>query len=388
MPCTYARAEQILQDRLAEGAKHQARLLEKVAATVILDKLVAPQAMHFVHSHELLDPDVAVAPVKLVYQQGKPAEVTLHRHAFHQLCKKVDFPLVFASRLSRGEPWERSLLAYNLTRLFHEPAWKEKGGLPAMFLHRIVGTELRGFLSRRYNRHLASLPLLTAFLDACAKADAQPIEAVCTDVRVSLKCLLPHVFEVFPGEFVAVGAEWSNSDFGAGRLSVCQTAWRIHAGGFAVLDETLSRVHLGSVIQEADIDISEETADKEVSAQQSAIVDAVGHQLSGETVEKFLDAVARAREEDIPWTKLRTQLSKFLSKSELEQVQAALRQQGGVIDLPPVSSSPGGDAVPNVWWACAMLSSLSLASDESDRRLELQREAGKLLAGALSHEAP
>lgn len=389
----YEEARKRMFERTKRGESEKKALLETVTKTVIQDRLVAPKMMEF--SPRNTD------ELSLRYQmpEGAPGSdkvrVTIHRHALNQLCAKVGFPMTYLNSLNKyvakpslssrtEEDWKRRLLCHNLNELFHQPEWTERDGGPTRFLHRVVDGELRGFLSRRYNRHLASAPLLRAFIDACEAQDAIPIEAIASPVRVSLKYLLPDVFEAFPGEYIGIGSEWSNSDFGAGKLSISQTVWRIATGTSSVLDETLGRVHLGSIIEDSDIEMSNETALAEVDAQRKAIRDAVNHQFAVKNVDRLLTALRAARDEQIPWTRLRGQLTRFLSKSDVDWLQNTLDMKGeSIIDLPPISFAPDGTPMANTYWAASAVGAIAAKTEDTDRRSELQREAGKLLASLL-----
>ena len=368
-------AETKLKSRFPVGAEQEKSLIQRVAEMTIKDRLVGPKDMNFTVRNGALHMEHFMVETDYV--------LTIHRHALGQLCAKAGLPMNYVKELEKtSSAWRTELLAHNLNELFHQPRWTDRDG-DARFLHRIVAGELRGFLSRRYNRHLASRPLLKAFSDVAKNLGAKPIEATATPVRLALKCMLPMVFEAFPGEYIAVGVEWSNSDFGAGKLLVCQTVWRVDTGTSAVLDETLGRVHLGSVIEDSDVEMSDETAKKEMEAQQSAIVDAVTALLSEKTVERMLKAIRTARDEKIPWTKLRGQLARFLNKSDVDWLQKTLDTGEGIIDLPPISFEPDGTRTPNAYWASVAIGHIAAKAENPDRRMELQREAGKLLAGLL-----
>jgi hypothetical protein len=370
-----------MEQRFLAGAQQEAALIASVQKMVIVDKLVAPSTMKFSCYFDMAGLRLDIGETGL----------SIHKHAFSQLCSKVGFPLQYAGSLLNPAAnetyttvaWRRELAAHNLNELFARPKWTEKNGAQVRFLHRIVGNELRGFLSRRYNRYLASVPLLRAFVEACRASGARPVEAVATDVRVSLKCLLPEVYEAFPGEYVCMGVEWSNSDFGAGKLSVCMTLWRVASATSTVLDQTISRIHIGSVIEESDLELSEDTLRKEVIAQQGAIGDAVKEQLSERVVTKLVEAVRVAHEEKIPWSKLKTQLSRFLGKADVESVQNLLDGKGEtIIDLPPISFE-GSERVANLWWAASVVGNIANKVDDLERKLELQREAGKLFGSVV-----
>ena len=366
--------------RLLQGEAEEKALVQKVAAMVIQDKLVPPLATQFgILSMGELEKDFRFS-LRISYPGLQDQKI--HRHAMGQLCQKVELPISFANKLSaEKELWKLSLLQHNLNELVHKTEWKEQKSGPTRFLHRIVDGELRGFLSRRYNRYLASRPLLQAFAEQARMMGARPVEGTYTDVRVALKYLFPEAIEVFPGEFVGIGTEWSNSDFGAGKLTVCQTIWRLKTQSSSVLDESISRVHLGSIIEDSDIEMSDETAQKEVSALQSAIRDAVSYQLATDTMERMIVAIRAAHDEQVPWTKLRGLLGRFLSKADVAWVKGVLDGTGAtVVDLPPVSFSPEGERVPNLWWASSAVSSIAQATSDLDKKLELQRAAGALLS--------
>jgi hypothetical protein len=285
------------------------------------------------------------------------------------------------------DEWKRKLLVHNLNDLFHQPNWRDPSGAPVRFLHRLVNGELRGFLSRRFNRHIASALLVRAFVETARREGAKPIDAIQSPVRFTLKFLLPQVYEAFPGEHVCLGVEWGNSDFGSGKHTVSQTLWRVHSSAGVVLDDAISRVHLGSVIEDSDIEMSDETAKKEVEAQKSAINDAVVHLLSQRTIERILTALKEARDQKIPWAQLRGQLGQFLGKADVDWLKHTLDMKGaGIVDLPPISYDPDGTPIANAYWASSAVSLLASRADNPDRKLELQHAAGQFLEKSLKTE--
>jgi hypothetical protein len=376
----FTEAEQRMHKRFLAGEREEGVLIEQVARNVIVDKLVPPHSMMFVW----------YAPNGLRLEYGPLKQVTLHRHAFGQLCSKVKMPMDYANRLQTAGDDDQERLAYgsqlarDFNGLYHIPKWSDGKG-PVRFLHRVVGDELRGFLSHKYNRHLATAPMLRTFVDVCRGTGARPIDATTTDVRVSLKYLLPKVFEAFPGEVVCFGSEFGNSDFGAGRLTVRSTIWRAGSATSSVLDEVFGKVHIGSVIEDSDLEISDDTAKKEVVAQQGAIRDAVIQQLQEKTIERLLKAIRLAHEEEVPWSRLRPQLAKFLSKADQDWMESLVKGSAtNIIDLPPIHRTfPDDLATPNIYWASACIGALADKSEDPDKKLELQKEAGRLLEGAI-----
>ena len=372
-------AERSAHARFDAGERDKDVLVARVAKMSIRDKLVAPRVMTFFPSHAELKPGETIGDSELRLRYGEKEVVRIHPHALGQLALKVDLPMTFVNRLkSSKEDWKISLLAHNLNSLFGNTKF---AGEAPRFLHRIVDDELRGFLSRRFNRHLASVPMLRAFVEAYEKASGLPVESSASDVRFSLKAFLPHVFEAYPGQYICVGVEWSNSDFGAGRLAITQTIWDPLRGTRAVMDEPISKVHVGSVIEDADIEMSDDTMAKEVETQASAIHDAVRQYLSEEQVQRMVRAIKVAHEEEIPFSSLRGMWKNILLKKELESVEAILAASD-IVDLPPPGRGIKGDPIPTRWWASAVISHLADKTGDEDRKSELQREAGRLISGA------
>lgn len=380
MPLSLDQARERLKSRLAEGEREERALLDKVANMVIKDRLVPPSLVQFGlrGNWEL---GLSYGPS---WEKSEGTPLRIHKHALHQMAIKVGMSTAYMTMLRSGEKnidesWKVDLLAHNLNELFHNTPFKERNEDTSRFLHRIVDNELRGFLSRRYNRNLASAPLLRSFVEACKGMGAQPVEATATPVRLSLKCLLPHVLEPFPGEVVAFGVEWANSDFGAGKMSVCLTVWRAGNATSMVLDEAIGKVHLGALIEDSDIEFSEGTVRAEIETYQRAVEDAVRAQLSPEALTRIVEGIRLASEEKIPWTRLRAKLGSLLSKKESEWLRDTFDNQNmSIIDLPPVSYEPSGERALNVYWAASAVAALASRIEDPERRLDLQREAGKL----------
>lgn len=367
--------DKLLKQKFELGKEAQVVLVQKVADLHIKDRLVLPSEMRI---------SVSRGERSLTYSDGLTADI--HNHAFGQICSTAEFrkeQVYIYERLN--EVWSYDLINTNLNTIFCYRSYLDRKRQPAKFLHRLVTPQgsprpqLRGFLSRVFNRFLASRPLLKGFISACMEVGAQPIEASTSDVFFSLKCFLPHIFEPSPGEFVIFGATWSNSDFGRGRMAVSLTAMRLATGGSLVFTDALSRRHIGSIIQDSDIEISETTARKEVEAQVSAIHDCVRHELSEESVNKMVDVLAEAAEKKIPWARIKNELPS-LGKSEIATLQEYLKQtQQGIIDLPPVGLDEDNEPIPNRWWVSNAVSYLAEKTDDPDKKADLQAAAGTIL---------
>lgn len=369
-------ARHILESRLQVGKARQNEIVNAVASTHIRDRLVPPKKMSIMCSFP--------GKPQVFYDAGSADVAFIHQHALGQLASVAGIPKTYVNRLVNGSDWERNLFCYNMNTLFHEGEYLDRQRNPTKYLHRLVGsgenTELRGFLSRSFNRHLASLPLLRAFVESCNEVGAQTIDGTASPVRFSLKMFLPHIFEPVPGHLVAFGESWSNSDFGAGRMKVSMSCLNIRAGTMATLEDSMSRVHLGSIIQESDIEVSDQTAIKEVEAQCSAIRDVVREQLQPEPVGRMLALIAAANEEQIPWNRIKNELGRLLHKSEIEDVRKLLDDT--IDELPPVGRAADGSPLPTRWWASNVVGWLAAREVDPDRREDLHQLAGDILVKA------
>lgn len=388
-----------LEIRFNIGQREQARLVETVANLAIRDKFIHPKAMFFrcvgnhmaVHYADLRELVLKLdrLPTQTEIHEDAITRPLYHVHsnALNRMCNVAGIPIRYVRRLEAGEQgqWERELGCLNLNELFYEGSFKDRDGKDKVFLHRIVGADneepqVRGFLSRSFNRKLFSLPMLRGFVEACTKVGARPVEATVSDVNFGLKCVLPYVFEPAPGEFVSFGPAWSNSDFGAGRHKISLICSRISNGGIAVLQDRLSQVHIGSVIEEAEFELDDETLEKEAEAQVLAIRDAVVKLADPGSINRMLRAIAAAMKEEVPWVKLKGELSRYLRVKEVENVKLLLETGfSDIADLPPVGRTEDGSPVATRWWASNVVSWMAGKEVSSDRKEELQKLAGSLL---------
>jgi len=363
-------ARERLETRFRLGEREQTALLERVSKMVIVDKLVPPARMYFSWK----------GGVRVAYGSEDATAMPIHGHALSQMCGVAGIAKVYVNRLAKGEAWEHTLLVHNLNELFHRGKYKDRRGQPAKFLSRSVDDEVRGFLSRSFNRHLASAPLLRAFIASCGQMGAKPVEAGASPIHFSLKCFLPYVFEPVDGEFLSVGCGWANSDFGSGRMRVALSGLRVSSGTTSVLEDAISRVHIGSVIQESDIELSDEASRKEMEAQAEAIRSSVHKLLEPANVTRLLKLVRMAHEEAVPWHKLKDELGRLLQKKELETVEEMLRSNADdIIDLPPPSYNDDNEPVANRWWASNVLGHLANKESSVERKKDLQTLAGSIL---------
>jgi len=369
------KAQELLTKRLAFGKDKGGELLNQVSSMVIKDSLVLPSDMQL----SLLGQEIRLTPSS----GGVPWKV--HNHALGQLSEVFKYPRVYYNRLLDGVlniPVSqcRAKLVADLNWHTSEARLKDRRGNSAKYLCRVVDGELRGFLSRVFNRHLASAPLLRAFLSACKGSGLVPVDAQYSPIAVSAQCVVPYVFEVFDGEFVVPGVSWSNSDFGGKKMKVSTFVQRVHGAAF-ILGDAISEVHIGSVIEDSDIEMSDTTAKAQLDVQKMAITDAVLGQMNSVTLEKVLAAIRTAHEEEIPWQRIKGELGRLLQKHELEEVQKVLADgtRSGYEELPPIAYDEEGDRVATRYWTAAIVGHFADLESDPSRRLELLSLAGEVI---------
>lgn len=369
------------------GKDEQKRLVDYCARNIPRDRYVHPSLMEF-GVLGTLDVNPDTAPVIISYARGESAKPwgaiegkRLHKHALGQLCDIAGLPRIWlnVNNVDSEKGWRRDLLVHDLNTLFKNQTFVNRKKQPAKFLHRLVGDEVRAVLTQSYNRHLVSAAVLQPFLAVCDEIGLQPTRASITDMRVGLQTYLPFAFEPIPGEFIALGAWWGNSDFGQGRVRVSHTVMRVsgNAGGSMLTEDAFSRTHIGSIVEETDLILDEQTAVKELEAVASAIQSTVRALMEPAQVQKILDVIARAHEAKIEWAKLKAGLAKALSKSEVQNVEDMLVHS--VEELPRAGIGADGQPLPSRWWAAAALSHLASKQVDPARELELKQVAGQFL---------
>jgi len=373
------RAKPAIEAQIKGAPAVRARILERMQAQQIRDVLKPHTSISFGENdkNELVLGDI-----------DTPGGVlTLHRHALGQIAGRVKVPMAYVNLLQGHKAWGVDLLAKDLTTIYRLLNFKRQDGDDAKFLVRIVGKEVRGFLSRRYALHLSTNPLLAYFLDYCHEMSAEPVETLTSDVRTSVKCVLPTVFEPFPGQALCVGMTFHNSDFGAGVFSVSNAIWDPMRGlGMTIgtqkweaqKGELFERVHLGPMLHEVDMNtVTSARADRMTQIGRQMRQE-IGEELSAEKIQRVLSVVRYANERDLPWLLLRRSLTALLSKEELETISEMLKKKEPTLpNLTQVDED--GLPVPTSWWAANAVSMLAKSTTDVDRALDLQQVAGRLI---------
>jgi hypothetical protein len=356
---TLSLAHEKLAFAIDRGRREGASTLERVKRDIPQDSIVRAGAMSFVPR-----PDAPKGDYRVALQFGENgSQRTIGKHAFAQLAGRAGVPSEYLTDLATSTtPWERDLAIRIMNDHLHEGHGADR------LLVRSVHEQVRGVLSDKYRR-LDSLPLLSAFAQECQALGAVPTGGTASEVRVALKAILPTIYEPIPGEALAIGVEWFNSDFGAGKYGIRSYILRLVCLNGATAEDTFSQVHLGGRLSE-DVDYSTKTLRLDTEATESATRDHVRALLNPVRVDQSLAMLKAANEKHINWTSAKTKLAKSLLKGELQKVQDAF-EGADVINLPPGSTE---------YRLSNAISWIANTAEDADRKLELERLAGSFFA--------
>jgi hypothetical protein len=358
-----AHARSKLEQLIDQGRARARQVFETVQAEQPVDRLVRRSALRFVAGSEA---DAASADILLQLGRGDDRLQRLHPHALQQAASRAGIPWAYVQHLREQPGWGTELAAHNLTALFRRAVDKSEERI----LVRSVQGEVRGLLSDRFKR-LDSRPLLDSFAKACSDVGALPLEGHASDVRVAVKAVLPRVYEPVEHEVMAFGVSFENSDFGAGALSVRIFTVRLVCTNYAVANESLREVHLGARLPE-EVAWSERTTSLEAKRTASAIGDIVRGQLSSKRIDAFQDAIRQANQQKVHQRDALQLLRKTLTQNE---TKLAVEK----FNSPDIELLPPGNTT---WRLSNAISWLAGTTDDVDRKLELERFAGRLLPKA------
>lgn len=317
--------------------------------------------------------------------------VTIHTHALGQLCERAEVPVpkAYLDRLVENgrkpdgtyapeDAWSRRLALDLLAE-----SYGRSSSANARFLVRSVPGATpeaprvaKGFLSDKYRR-LDSMPILDAFAGASRELGLQPYDSVLGELRYSLRAVYPRVLSPMPGEWLILGVEWSNSDFGAGKHAVRTFLLRLTCLNGATFKDSLAEVHLGARLPD-DLAFSQKTLDLDTKTNISALQDVLRTTFTRERMDATVETLRRAEAKQVDWRTMRTALSKTLLVEELRKVEDSFKNTDDVTILPPGQSA---------YRLSNAVSWLAGKTVDGDRKLELSRIAGKILEGDLKQAA-
>lgn len=345
-----------LEHAINVGRASAGRVVEQV-----LSRLPDDELTHAAKTTIEVDPDGRALFVTPEHE-GSP----LTPFAFGQLATRSGMPVGYArelleqSRPAKGQrAWQADLLAHSLSQ--HLQHSEDR------FLVRRLEGRTHGVLSDAYKR-MDSRPLLDAFVATATQLGAVPISGHATDSRIAVRALIPTIYEPVPGEAVAFGLNWQNSDFGAGSYRVSAYLMRLWCLNGAVGDAELKKAHIGARL-DFDFEVSRETHRLTERALAGQTKDAVRGLLGPAAIEAKLDVIRNAHSKEVDFETAWRSVGRELSKGDKEQVKQAFESQDD-INLP---------AGKTMWRFSNALSWIANAKDTSeDKRLDLQSLAGKV----------
>ena len=355
-------AEEKMHAALAVGLDQGERVLQATLAAQPVDQLAFAHRLTF--GFGATDQEVLDQVLTMSTQGDQAHRWTIHPHARQQLAEGVGVPSQYVDRLAGGDDWQKTLLADILTRSYEQQPVEQRH-LVRSIPDGNGNLEIRGFLSDKFRR-LDSRPILQAFVEAASAAGARPFRARSSDIRTSMQIILPMLREPIEGEFVALGLEWSNSDFGSGAHLLRSFILRLLCTNGMTGETHARQVHLGARLGD-DISYSDETYRLDTAATVSATRDTVANLLTPDKINQQLDKIAAAGNAEGSFGAITKQLTKE------EQRRAKELFEGE-----DVQNLPAGNTA---WRAANVLSWMAQSKDvAAERRGELERHGGQLLA--------
>lgn len=341
-----------LEEIIHRGSNSAMSVIDSVSRTLIKDRLSKSDDLRF---------RPIGADSTEVYLDGLGESYNLHNHALIQSIQRSGLPnanKILSLMRSHGEVGNE-LLCENLSTLFLR---SDKTNLI-----RTVESQCRGLLSDRFRR-IDSRPLLEKFVEACKLIGARPIEGFVEDTRVTLRAVIPIVFEPIDYEVMIFGFQWQTSDYGHGAHNVSLWTKRLVCTNHMILDEVLRQIHLGKRLDDS-INFSQATVNLDTEASASKLYDTIVHVLSPQRVNLYLEGIKLASE-----TKMsKVEVDSFLKKRFLKDDQERIINEFNSAEIEMI---PAGQ---NRWRLSNAIS--WIANDETiiDRKLQFQTAAGELI---------
>jgi hypothetical protein len=290
--------------------------------------------------------------------------LTFHRNALGQACSKAEIPYAYLD--SMLEDGQADLACQNLNRRFHDVELTKRGR-PRRYNLRSVGHEVRGFVSDSFPRW-DSNALVEAFIGSVTAYGGIIVAAQCSDLRFSLKAVLPVMFEPIENEIMLLGMSLRNSDFGVAMYDISALVDRLRCTNLLTMQSEFAKRHLGRQYEDGEV-YSQGTMNKETEALISATKDVVKAYLSPASIEVQLNHIKNVGTETIDADTMFAELrkNKKLTKEEAEEAKKLYRSADTEL-------LPRGDTR----WRLANALALLGQQADVDRGLELEEIAGEV----------
>lgn len=329
-------------------------VINRVETEIPTDQIIKSSALEFKPS--------SVSGVALTTPD---ASLTIHPHALQQVIGRanINMGIDYARALTEAGEWGKELLAESLNRVYHHSNGKRN-------LVRSVSEEVRGFLGGNFRR-LDAAPLAIAFCESVQSLGAVIADGVSLDTKVRLRAYLPYIFEPVPNEFMLIGLQWNNSDYGDGPHGASLFALRMACTNLAIGEVVLRQIHIGKRLDD-NITYSQATYEADTKANVLALHDTVRYALGPAQVESYLGTIKDAYESPVAGDPVEV-LKKKLNKTEAATVAA-------YYNSPDVENLPPGKTVARLANAITWFAQSDGVS--AGRALELQEVAGAMIPKA------
>lgn len=352
-----------LESALSNGMRSAGPVIQQILTQVPDDEIVRAR-----------ETTIEVGPDgRAFFATPEASRSQLNDHAFGQLVARAGVPVSYARDLLDGlrdgklrtqerdqNRWRGELVQHLVSQ--HLTHSSER------FLVRRVDGTTRGVLSDAFKR-IDARPMLESFVETAKAMGAQPISGHATDTRVAVRAIIPTIHEPYPGEALAFGLNYSNSDFGAGAFNVTMFALRLWCLNGAVGDSELKAVHSGARIAE-NIQFSRDTHDKTTRALAAQTRDVVRALLGPAAITERLDAIRSVASKEVTFEEAWKSVGKSLGKGDKEAVKAAF-------ESPDAINMPRGQTMYRFANALSWVANGDKVGEE--KRLDLQALSGKLL---------
>lgn len=287
----------------------------------------------------------------------------LTEHAHRQVGERFGIPAKHYDRLRRNHP---DLLCHEATELMHREPQKR--------MIRTLDGNARAFVSHRFRR-MENFNLAEMLFPTFSEFPGIQFESLgLTDKRLYIKAVYPTLeAEVNIGDPVQAGVVISNSEVGAGSLSVQPLILRLVCrNGMIANDYGMKRYHVGRAIEVEDENVTELLSDEALKADDRAVFlkvrDVLRGTLEGKTFEEMVNNLKRAAGQKIDprcVEKCVKVTAKRFSTSEDERQSIF----GHLI--------AGGDL--SAWGLCNAVTRTAQDVESYDRATELERIGGQII---------
>jgi len=297
-----------------------------------------------------------------VQVNGKPLPLTPYAHG--QLADKIGMPRKWYEKLRSDHP---DLLANDVGQMFQ----REPKRMMVRTLTRPTVTNdrfARAFLSDKF-RPIDNDMIAAAALPILAEHRLQVRSSNLSDTRLYIQATFPTVkAEVKPGDVVMAGITITNSEVGAGAVSVQELIWRLLCSNGMIGTKSLSRYHVGKRIGEDGgvIDYSEAVHEKENEVFFMKIKETVQNALDTSTFDERVDVLRAAA--DRKFTK------PMVEVVEVTQKRFGLGKGEGEQMLDFLAA--GGDLTQ---WGLANSVTRLAQEVDADRAFELEKIGGQIV---------